>query len=130
MKNILLTTIAAVLLVGCATTQSPAPPSAKAPDISIYFAAGLGNIEAVNQHLAAGADVNAKDSAGGTALHGAVFRGSKEVAELLISNGADVNAKTKRGETPLDQAKRHPETAALLRKHGGKTGEELKAEGK
>ena len=130
MKHLLITTIAAVLLVGCATTQSPAPPSAKAPDISIYFAAGLGNIEAVNQYLAAGADVNAKDSAGGTALHGAVFRGSKEVAELLISNGADVNAKTKRGETPLDQAKRHPETAALLRKHGGKTGEELKAEGK
>ena len=130
MKHLLITTIAAVLLVGCATTQSPEPPSAKAPDISIYFAAGLGNIEAVNQYLAAGADVNAKDSAGGTALHGAVFRGSKEVAELLISNGADVNAKTKRGETPLDQAKRHPETAALLRKHGGKTGEELKAEGK
>jgi len=130
MKHLLITTIAAVLLVGCATTQSPAPPSAKAPDISIYFAAGLGNIEAVNQYLAAGADVNAKDSAGETALHGAVFRGSKEVAELLISNGADVNAKTKRGETPLDQAKRHPETAALLRKHGGKTGEELKAEGK
>ena len=97
MKHLLITTIAAVLLVGCATTQSPAPPSAKAPDISIYFAAGLGNIEAVNQYLAA---------------------------------GADVNAKTKRGETPLDQAKRHPETAALLRKHGGKTGEELKAEGK
>jgi ankyrin repeat protein len=162
MKHLLLTTIAAVLLVGCATTQSPEPPSAKAPDISIYFAAGLGNIEAVNQYLAAGADVNAKDSAGGTALHGAVFRGSKEVAELLISNGvdvnakdkygrtplheaaywdhkeivellitkgADVNAKRKGGETPLDQAKRHPETANLLRKHGGKTGEELKAEG-
>ena len=162
MKHLLITTIAAVLLVGCATTQSPAPPSAKAPDISIYFAAGLGNIEAVNQYLAAGADVNAKDSAGGTALHGAVFRGSKEVAELLISNGADVNAKDKYGrtplheaaywdhkeivellitkgadvnakrkggETPLDQAKRHPETANLLRKHGGKTAEELKAEG-
>jgi len=25
---------------------------------------------------------------------------------------------------------KHPETADLLRKHGGKTGEELKAEGK
>jgi hypothetical protein len=41
-----------------------------------------------------------------------------------------VNAKIDDGETPLDQAKRHPEIADLLRKHGGKTGEELKAEGK
>ena len=32
------------------------------------------------------------------------------------------------GETPLDWA--DPEVADLLRKHGGKTGEELKAEGK
>ena len=65
-----------------------------------------------------------------TTLHLAALEGQKEIVELLIANGADVNAKTKRGETPLDQAKRHPETAALLRKHGGKTGEELKAEGK
>jgi len=130
MKHLLITTIAAVLLVGCATTQSPAPPSAKAPDISIYFAAGLGNIEAVNQYLAAGTDVNAKDKYGRTPLHEAAYWDHKEIVELLITKGADVNAKTKRGETPLDQAKRHPETAALLRKHGGKTGEELKAEGK
>ena len=33
-------------------------------------------------------------------------------------------------DTPLDEAKHKPETADLLRKHGGKTGEELKAEGK
>ena len=32
------------------------------------------------------------------------------------------------GTTPLDWA--YGEIAALLRKHGGKTGEELKAEGK
>jgi ankyrin repeat protein len=34
--------------------------------------------------------------------------------------------------TPLNWAKQydHPELADLLRKHGGKTGEELKAEGK
>jgi hypothetical protein len=41
-----------------------------------------------------------------------------------------VNAKDGIDETPLDSAKRHPEIADLLRKHGGKTGEELKAEGK
>jgi hypothetical protein len=41
----------------------------------------------------------------------------------------DVNAKDDFGRTPLDFAKPYPKTADLLRKHGGKTGEELKAEG-
>ena len=55
---------------------------------------------------------------------------------LLIANGADVNAKDEDGLTPLDIAT-HPEnpndtaeTADLLRKHGGMTGEKLKAKGK
>ena len=62
MKHLLLTTIAAVLVVGCATTQQPEPPTAEAPDISIHEAAEEGNIEAVKQHLAAGTDVNAPDT--------------------------------------------------------------------
>jgi predicted component of type VI protein secretion system len=65
MKHLLLTTITAVLLVGCCTTQSPEPPKAEAPDISIHEAAMDGDIEAVKQHLAAGADVNAKTKKGG-----------------------------------------------------------------
>ena len=56
--------------------------------------------------------------------------GRKEVVEQLIAAGADVNAKDKKGFTPLDGAKNKPETADLLRKHGAKTAEELKAEGK
>jgi len=37
-----------------------------------------------------------------------------------------------KGMTPLDIVieVRHPKSAHLLRKHGGKTGEELKAEGR
>ena len=60
MKHLLLTTIAAVVLVGCATTQQPEPTTTKARDISIHEAAYTGNIEAVKQHLATGTDVNAK----------------------------------------------------------------------
>ena len=160
MKHLILTTIAAVVLVGCGESQQsapapeakpvepvaeaakPEPPTAKAPDISIHDAAYDGNIEAVKQHLAAGTHVDAKDDAygGQTPLHVAANRGHKEVVELLIANGADVNAKDKqevnakdeKGFTPLDYAtiRKRTETADLLRKHGGKTGEELKAEGK
>jgi ankyrin repeat protein len=64
-------------------------------------------------------------------LHAAASEGQNEIAELLISEGADVNVKNDEGETPIDMAIRlkRTETADLLRKHGGKTGEELKAEG-
>jgi len=77
-------------------------------------------------------NVNAKNQRGLTPLHAAAVNGHKEVTELLIDKSADVNAKTKRGDTPLDWAihREHTETADLLRKHGGKTGEELKVEGK
>ena len=160
MKHLLLTTIAAVVLVGCGESQSstpapeakpdeqvseaakPEPPTAKAPAVSIHDAAYDGNIEAVKQHLAAGTHVDAKDDAygGQTPLHVAANRGHKEVVELLIANGADVNAKDKqevnakdeKGFTPLDYAtiRKRTEIADLLRKHGGKTKRELKAEGK
>ena len=157
MKSQLIAIVAAVLVVGCGESQQsapapeakpaepvaeaaqPKPPTTKAPDISIHDAADSGNIEAVKQHLAAGTDVDAKDTSDSlsmTPFHYAVANGHKEVIELLLVKGADVNAKNDRGWTPLDFAthSNNPnasdETADLIRKHGGKTGEELKAEGK
>ena len=60
--------------------------------------------------------------------------GHTNIVELLIANGANVNAKTKYKDrrTPLNWAINLEETkiAGLLRKHGAKTGEELKTEGK
>ena len=127
MKRILITTIAAVVLVGCG-----GPSSA---ELSLLSSASDGNIEDVKKHLAAGEDVNAKDMLYITPLHAAAREGHKEVVELLITAGADVNAQTEWGATPIDSAmddfgRKHPEIADLLRKHGGKTGEELKAEEK
>ena len=95
----------------------------------LHFAVVFGHKEIVELLIANGADMNAKDAnVGWTPLHYAAFNGHKEIAELLIAKGADVNAKDEHGETPLDYA--NGVVANLLRKHGGKTGEELKAEGK
>ena len=76
--------------------------------------------------------MNAKSDDGGTTLLYAAAYGQKEIVELLIGGGADVNAKVDIFGTPLDLAadRGHEEIADLLIKHDGKTGEELKAEGK
>ena len=74
--------------------------------------------------------MNTKDSLSGTPLHYASDQ--IKVAEFLLEKDARVNSVDYRGRTPLDYAMsaRDSETADLLRKHGAKTGEELKAEGK
>ena len=120
MKHLLLKTIAAVVLVGCGT--------------SIHDAAAVGDIEAVKQLLSGGADVNAKDTddaIGMTPLHFAVANSHNEIVEMLLVN-AGVNVKTGNGLTALDlaESKGDKEIIAILQKHGAKTGEELKAEGK
>ena len=93
----------------------------------LHMAADLGYKEIVELLLTNGADVNAKDYKGVTPLLDAATWGYKEVVELLLAKGADVNAKANDGKTPLDWAieKNRTETADLLRKHGGKTGDEL-----
>ena len=86
-----------------------------------------------------GADMRAKTNKGQTPLHTAAILRHLEIIELLVSSGVEVNAIDKRGQTPLDYAKMRDnddsnskinKTADLLRKHGGKTGEEFKAEAK
>jgi ankyrin repeat protein len=81
--------------------------------------------QAVKFLLALGADVNAVDKNGDTALHGAAYRGADAAVELLVGAGARVDVKNKRGYTPWRVAegifaantfKSNPVTAALLRR--------------
>jgi len=85
--------------------------------------------------LAAGGDINAKDTRGLTALHEAARWGWNDVVTFLVSRGADLQAKDNRGNTPVDSALGkaggnsrggqrvdvHEDTAALLRKLGAET---------
>ena len=108
---------------------------------SIHVAVVMGKIEAIQKHLSDGVDINSIDVKGLTPLHLSATFGYKEVTAFLIQAGADVNRKDENGNTSLDWAETvielrsfsdniksdKQQTSDLLRKHGGKTSEELKA---
>jgi ankyrin repeat protein len=80
--------------------------------------------EAVKLAHSAGNDVNAVNSMGIAAIHGAVNRGANDVVEYLAANGARLDLEDKQGRTLLDWAEgvflathppvRKPDTIALL----------------
>jgi ankyrin repeat protein len=114
---------------------------------ALMFAAGVGwrdkytrgteaeALEALKVMMDTGLNVQAANNRGETALHGAADRGADMIVQYLVEHGADVNAKSKRGYTPLDAAIGkggiqlpipHDTTIALLKKFGGREGDEAK----
>ena len=152
MRHLLITIIAVVLLMGCGPLQSNAKSLHRAAeegdieavkkhlaaganknvragkwrDTPLHRAAFWGYTEIVELLINNEVDVNAKDKYGCTPLHDAAEYSHLEIAEMLINRAPDMNALAHNGDTPLDLA--NGETADLIRKHGGKTGKELKAE--
>ena len=84
----------------------------------LMTAAYAGDLEQVNQLLAAGADVNATDEAGWSALMKACYnaeykRGFADVVQALIDAGANIEAPIGYGVRPLMLAAGYGETAVV-----------------
>src|SRR5688572_10046834 len=91
-----------VMLFGISAILSAVLIGAGPRDVPpIVEAAKQGDLEALRVLVAGGADVNAAEADGATALHWASYRDDLEVADLLIRAGADVNAVNYLGVTPL-----------------------------
>ena len=68
----------------------------------LHAAARDGDLSAVKALLHEGADVNARDTKGNTALHFAALKGHATVVEVLLAaHNIDVNAENHQGNTPL-----------------------------
>jgi ankyrin repeat protein len=105
-------------------------------------AATAAALEAVRVAIESGAEIDAVNEDGQTAMHMAAFTGADGVVQLLAARGAAIDVQDKRGETPWSMAAglstvlryrgqygTHQNTAALLQKLGAKpmTQEELEA---
>jgi len=90
-------------------------------DMALILASLKGDTETVAVLLKAGADVNAKDLVGNTALHWASYKGHTEIVPMLLKQkGIKVNANTIDGDTALDYAieEEHTEIVKLLIRNG------------
>jgi ankyrin repeat protein len=85
-----------------------------AQSATVTEAARRGDREAVRALLKAGADVNAAEGDGTTALHWAARSGDADLVQMLVSAGANVRATTRLGAyTPLMMAAQAGHSAAV-----------------
>ncbi|MBM4023806.1 MAG: hypothetical protein FJ280_00140 [Planctomycetes bacterium] len=70
----------------------------------LQSAAREGELNRIRSLIAEGADVNAKETDGNTALHWATHEGHAEAAKILLAHGAHVNARQTNGFTALHGA--------------------------
>jgi ankyrin repeat protein len=68
---------------------------------SVADAAMRSDAAEVRRLVQAGADVNAAQADGATALHWAAYHGDADLAKLLLDAGADASAANREGSTPL-----------------------------
>ena len=109
-SRILMSGLAVLLAVAVTPTISPAAPV----DAPIADAAMRGDIESVRSLLGRGADVNAVQGDGSTALHWAAYLEDLDMARLLLEAGANVGVETRLGDlTPMLMASKNGNSEML-----------------
>ncbi len=79
--------------------------TASAQTVDIWRAVWSGDLETIKEHIAAGADINAKaPSVEVTPLMVAAITGHSDAAELLLASGAKPGIRNKEGSTALHMA--------------------------
>lgn len=84
--------------------------------------------------LDSGADIDARDLSGSTALHYATAYGDEHAVKLLLDRGADIEAKNDAGKTPLGAGCEYPDTSAaenvvqILLEYGAQRTDQLEHE--
>jgi len=113
--------VLAVLCFAGASCMNPGTPLSP-----VIVAARDGDTVHMAELIAAGADVNQRGGVNNwTPLKHAVHKNQRDAVRVLIDAGADINATagTRGRDTALRLAtvQHHPNIAALLRAHGGKS---------
>ena len=98
-------------LSGAQTDRQSVPEAGARDDLG--EAAYENDLAAVQASLAKGADIEARDHDGDTALHLAAIQAGPAVIAALIAAGADPNALSTDGQTPLFHAAEHGNLRAL-----------------
>eukprot|EP00879_Flechtneria_rotunda_P004810 GHRR01005082.1.p1 GENE.GHRR01005082.1~~GHRR01005082.1.p1 ORF type:complete len:272 (+),score=126.73 GHRR01005082.1:114-929(+) len=104
-----------------APERAAAAGAADVPDIdNLVDAAKYGDLEAVEDFIAVGKDVNAGDNEQRTPLHYAAGYNHIEIAVQLIEAGANLETTDSKGNTPLHYAAGYgrPQLVELLLAHG------------
>jgi len=98
----------------------PGSTIAQSEGQQLFKAADLNNIDEVERLLRNGADVNAANSKGTTALILAANNGHVDCLKVLLKHGADVNVADNDGATPFiySAMEGHVDCIEVLLKHG------------
>ena len=104
--------------------HSPLGRALPFPEPAVTDSNGMVSVDARNSSQEAGADVNAVNADGNTALHPTASPGMVRVIQWLADHGAKVGVVNQSGRTPLDLAapRVDPRSSAEL---GSKAAEEL-----
>jgi ankyrin repeat protein len=90
--------VSLLTIAGCGKKENPTPR------MNLHLAALQGRVDAIQQHIKAGSDLNAKDEYGSSPLIAAITFGQTEAAKVLIEAGVDMKISNNEGSTPLHAA--------------------------